>query len=52
MGCKELIDVMAVKGLWKSPGGQTPWGTLHSAIARESTEKSKAQRGRFALKAR
>jgi len=24
MRCKELIDVMAVKGLWKSPGGQTP----------------------------
>jgi len=50
MGCKELIDMMAVKGLWKSPGGQTPWGTL---IAREITEKGKesrfrkAQRGKF-----
>jgi len=56
MGCKELIEVMAVKGLWKSPGGQTPWGTLHSAIARKITEKGKqsrfrkAQRGKFALK--
>jgi len=42
MGCKELIDVMAVKGLWKLPGGQTPWATLHSAIAREITEKPSA----------
>jgi len=42
----------------ESPGGQTPWGTLHSAIAREITEKGKgsrfrkAERGQFALKAR
>jgi len=41
MRCKELIDVMAVKGIWKSLGGQTPWGTLHSANAREITEKGK-----------
>jgi hypothetical protein len=48
MGCKELIE-----GLWKSPGGQTPWATLHAAIAREITKKGKesrfrkAQRGKF-----
>jgi hypothetical protein len=58
MGCRELIEVMAVKGLWKSPGGKTPWATLHSAIAREITGKGKQSRfrkdehGKFALKAR
>ena len=28
MNCKEMIDAMAAKGYWKSPGGATPWATL------------------------
>src|SRR5262249_42393539 len=27
MNCKEMIDAMAAKGYWKSPGGQTPQAT-------------------------
>jgi len=48
MGCKELIDVMAVKGLWKSPGGQTPWATLITEKGKQSRFR-KADRGKFAL---
>src|SRR5262245_1264850 len=39
MNCKELIEVMAKKGLWTSPGGKTPHATLYSAILREVTTK-------------
>ena len=31
MNCRELVQQMAAKGYWTSPGGATPWGTL-SAI--------------------
>jgi hypothetical protein len=54
MGCKELIEAMAAKGLWSSPGGKTPHATLYSAILREINEKGKearfvkTDRGRFA----
>jgi len=53
MGCKQMIDAMATKGLWKSPGGKTPHATLYSAILREVKEKGKdarfkkTERGRF-----
>ena len=56
MGCKEMIDAMAAKGLWTSPGGKTPHATLYSAILREINEKGKearfvkTDRGRFAAK--
>jgi hypothetical protein len=55
MSCPELIEVMAAKGYWTSPGGKTPQATLYSAIAREITAKGthsrfvKADRGKFAL---
>ncbi len=55
MNCKELIDAMAAKGYWKSPGGQTPWATLYAAILRELRTKGadarfrKAERGKFVL---
>ena len=55
MTCKELIEAMAAKGYWKSPGGQTPWATLYAALAREIATKGtqarfrKAERGKFAL---
>ena len=54
MGCKELIEAMAAKGLWTSPGGKTPHATLYSAILREINEKgkdarfTKTERGKFA----
>jgi len=54
MNTKEMIDAMAEKNLWKSPGGKTPHATLYSAIAREIAEKGKdarfkkTDRGRFA----
>jgi hypothetical protein len=55
MACKELIEAMATKGLWKSPGGKTPHATLYSAILREINEKGKdarfkkTERGHFTL---
>jgi len=58
MGCKEMIAVMAEKGYWTSPGGQTPEATLYSALAREIATKGeqarfvKAGRGKFALRPR
>ena len=56
MNCKALIETMAAKGLWTSPGGKTPHATLYSAILREIATKGKearfkkTERGRFALK--
>ena len=34
MNTRQMIEVMAAKGLWTSPGGATPWATLYSAILR------------------
>jgi len=34
MNCKEMIEAMASKGYWTTPGGQTPHATLYSSIAR------------------
>jgi hypothetical protein len=54
MSCKEMIDAMAAKGYWTTPGGKTPWATLYSSIAREIRDKGKesrfkkADRGKFA----
>jgi hypothetical protein len=52
---KQLIETMAAKGLWASPGGKTPAATLYSAILREIGTKGeaarfkKAERGKFTL---
>src|SRR5262249_27658439 len=46
MGCKEMIEAMAAKGYWESPGGKTPHATLYSAIFRELSEKGKEARFR------
>ena len=57
MACKELIDAMAAKKLWTSPGGKTPHATLYSAILREINAKGKearfkkTDRGHFAINA-
>jgi hypothetical protein len=39
-----MIEAMAAKGLWTSPGGKTPHATLYSAILREIDTKGKAAR--------
>jgi hypothetical protein len=52
--CPELIEAMAAKRYWTSPGGQTPSSTLYAAIAREIKIKGKdsrfrkTERGKFA----
>src|SRR5438445_3968480 len=54
MNCQDLIEAMAEKGYWTSPGGKTPAATLYSAILREATTKGsgarfvKTERGKFA----
>ncbi|MEQ8790103.1 MAG: winged helix-turn-helix domain-containing protein [Pirellulaceae bacterium] len=54
MNCKELIETLAAKKLWTSPGGKTPHATLYSAILREISTKGKdarfkkTERGKFA----
>lgn len=53
MGAKEMIEAMAAKGYWNSPGGATPHATLYAAIIREIAKKgtesrfAKTDRGRF-----
>ena len=58
MNCKKIVEVMAAKGLWKSPGGKTPEATLASSLLREITKKGhgsrfkKVGRGLFKLSAK
>ena len=57
LNAKEMIEAMAAKSLWTSPGGKTPHATLYSAIIREIALKGKearfvkTERGKFAAKA-
>ena len=44
MTCKELIEAMAAKGYWTTPGGKTPHATLYASIAREVRDKGKESR--------
>jgi len=54
---KEMIEAMATKGYWTSPGGKTPHATLFSALLREINTKGndarfvKTERGKFTAKA-
>jgi hypothetical protein len=54
MTCQEMIETMAAKGYWTSPGGKTPHATLYAAILREiqvkgaATRFQKTERGKFA----
>jgi hypothetical protein len=54
MSTKELIEAMAQKGYWSSPGGKTPASTLYSGIIKEIATQGKESRfqktgrGRFA----
>jgi HB1, ASXL, restriction endonuclease HTH domain len=58
MNCQEMIEMMAAKDYWKSPGGKTPAATLYSAILRETKVKGagarfkKTERGKFQFKGR
>ena len=54
MNTKEMIEAMATKKYWTSPGGKTPSATLYSAILRElgkgkESRFKKTERGKFAL---
>jgi hypothetical protein len=55
MTCPAMIEQMAAKGYWTSPGGATPAATLYSAILREINAKGKearfvkTERGKFGL---
>src|SRR5437016_5279130 len=55
MNCQEMIQAMAEKGYWTSPGGKTPHATLYSAILRELQTKGKdarfkkTERGKFSI---
>ena len=50
MNARSLIEAMASKGLWTSPGGKTPHATLFAAITREITVKGKESRFQKSLK--
>jgi len=56
MTTQAMIEAMAAKGYWSSPGGATPAATLYSAILRELTTKGeqarfvKTERGKFGLR--
>jgi hypothetical protein len=56
MNTKAMIEAMAAKNLWTSPGGKPPHATLYIAILREINEKGadarfvKVERGQFAAK--
>src|SRR5262245_51520630 len=51
----EMIEEMAARRYWKSPGGKTPQATLYSALTREINIKGKDSRfkktgpGKFAF---
>jgi hypothetical protein len=53
---KQMVEAMAAKNLWSSPGGKTPHATLYSAILRELQNKGdasrfvKTDRGHFQLR--
>jgi len=55
MTSREMIDAMAAKGYWTSPGGKTPQATLYAAILREMQTRGadarfqKTERGHFAI---
>ncbi|TWT30140.1 winged helix-turn-helix domain-containing protein [Blastopirellula retiformator] len=54
LNAKQMVEAMAAKGYWSSPGGKTPHATLYSAILREINTKGqgarfkKTERGKFA----
>ena len=57
MTCKQMVEAMAERKLWASPGGKTPEATLYASLLRELAKKGDAARfikaapGRFTVKA-
>ncbi|QDU44319.1 hypothetical protein Mal52_27980 [Symmachiella dynata] len=55
LNAKTMIERMATKGYWTSPGGRTPHATIYAAILREIQAKGKearfikTDRGHFTL---
>ncbi|QDU44590.1 hypothetical protein Mal52_30750 [Symmachiella dynata] len=55
LNAKTMIERMAAKGYWTSPGGKTPHATIYAAILREIQTKgkearfTKTDRGHFTL---
>lgn len=55
LNSKQMIEAMATKKYWTSPGGKTPHATLYAAILREINVKgkdsrfTKTDRGHFTL---
>jgi hypothetical protein len=55
LNAKQMIEQMAAKKYWTSPGGKTPHATLYAAILREINVKGKdarfqkTDRGHFTL---
>ena len=53
--CKQMVEQMAKKGLWHSPGGKTPDQTLYASILRDiqkhgdASRFQKVDRGLFTL---
>ena len=53
--CKQMVEQMAKKKLWTSPGGKTPEQTLYASILRdiqkhgEDSQFQKVDRGLFTL---
>jgi HB1, ASXL, restriction endonuclease HTH domain len=48
MTCKEMIEAMATKGYWTTPGGQTPHATLYSVSRERSATREKSPDSRRA----
>ncbi len=44
MKCKDIVEELAKKKMWESPGGKTPEATLHAAIVTEIAKKGKESR--------
>lgn len=57
MSAKDMVDAMASRKLWTSPGGKTPEASLYASIIREIAKKGegarfrKVSRGRFVFNA-
>ena len=56
LNTKAMIEQMAARSLWTSPGGKMPHATLYSAILREINDKGrdarfqKVDRGQFTIR--
>lgn len=48
MTAMQLVEAMATRGLWSSPGGKTPHATLHAAMSAEIAKKGNGSRFRRA----